>query len=75
MDSSPLPNQALLTVASSLIRINSKSNLIHQFYDAMKVLEITDYWELDVYKGISCALFFLQLINLIIEFLFLSQVS
>lgn len=50
-DKSPAPNQALLTVASLLIRINSKSNLIRQFYEPLKVLEITDYWELDVYKG------------------------
>lgn len=50
-DKSPLPSQALLTVASSLIRINSKSNVIHQFYEPLKILEITDYWESDVYKG------------------------
>lgn len=50
-DVSPAPNQALLTVANLLIRINSKSNLIHQFYEPLTTLEVTDYWELDVYKG------------------------
>lgn len=50
-DKSPPPNQALLTVARSLLRINSKSNSIHQFYEPMTIHEITDYWELDVYKG------------------------
>lgn len=50
-DKSPAPNQALLTVAGSLIRINSKSNLIHQFYEPLRIIEVTDYWELDVYKG------------------------
>lgn len=50
-DISPVPNEALITVANSLIRINSKSNLIHQFYEPLKILEVFDYFELDVYKG------------------------
>jgi protein xylosyltransferase len=50
-DTSPAPNQALITVASSLVRINSKSNVIHQFYEPLKIIEVTDYFELDVYKG------------------------
>lgn len=50
-DKSPAPNDALLAVANLLVRINSKSNLIGQFYEPLRVLEITDYWELDVYKG------------------------
>lgn len=50
-DSSPSPNEAMLTVARALIRINSKSNQIQQFYEPLKVLEVTDYWELDMYKG------------------------
>lgn len=50
-DVSPQPNEALLTVAQALIRINSKSNQIHQFYEPLLVNEVTDYWELDVYKG------------------------
>lgn len=50
-DNSPAPNQALLTVANLLIRINSKSNLIHQFYEPLRILEVTDFWDLDVYKG------------------------
>lgn len=50
-DASPTPNEALLIVSKALIQINSKSNQVHQFYEALKVLEVTDYWELDVYKG------------------------
>lgn len=50
-DKSPAPREALLKVANSLIRINSKSNNAHQFYEPLTVLEITDYWDLDVYKG------------------------
>lgn len=50
-DTSPPPNLALLTVASSLMRINSKSNQIHQFYESLRILEITDYWENDIYRG------------------------
>lgn len=51
LDKSPLPNQALMTIADSLVGINSKSNQIQQFYEPLKVLEITEYWDLDVYKG------------------------
>jgi Xylosyltransferase C terminal len=51
MDKSPTPREALLTVANVLIRINSKSNNVYQFYEPQKVLEVTDYWDLDVYKG------------------------
>lgn len=40
-----------MTVANLLVRINSKSNLVGQFYEPLKILEITDFWELDVYKG------------------------
>lgn len=40
-----------MTVTNVLIRINSKSNNAHQFYEPLRVLEVTDYWELDVYKG------------------------
>ncbi|KAG5670975.1 hypothetical protein PVAND_001203 [Polypedilum vanderplanki] len=50
-DKTPPPNQDLLLLANSLIRINSKSNSIQQFYEPVKVLEITDYFDLDVYKG------------------------
>jgi protein xylosyltransferase len=50
-DASPAPNQPLLTVATSLVRINSKSNLIQQFYEPIRILEVTDYFELDLYKG------------------------
>lgn len=49
-DKSPLPNEDLLTIANQLIQINSKTNAI-QFYEPMRVLEITDYFVLDVYKG------------------------
>lgn len=50
-DKSPSPNLDLLTIAESLIRINSKSNSIQQFYEPLKVLEIADFFDLDVYKG------------------------
>ncbi|CRL07323.1 CLUMA_CG020302, isoform A [Clunio marinus] len=50
-DKSPAPKDSLLTVAESLIRINSKSNNFFHFYEPLKILEITDYWELEVYKG------------------------
>ena len=50
-DISPQPNQALITVANSLVRINSKSNSIQQFYEPLRIVEVTDYFELDVYKG------------------------
>lgn len=46
-----MSNQAILVLANSLIRINSKSNLVQQFYEPGNVLEITDYFNLDVYKG------------------------
>lgn len=51
-DKSPPPNQALLTVANILTRINSKSNAAQQFYEPLNILEITDFFELDTYKGI-----------------------
>jgi protein xylosyltransferase len=51
LDKSPSPNEDLLTVTESLIRINSKSNSIQQFYEPLKVLEVHDYFEMDVYKG------------------------
>lgn len=50
-DTSPTPNPALLIVAESLLRVNSKSNQYQQFYQPLKLLEVTDYFELDVYKG------------------------
>ena len=50
-DTSPSPNQPLLILATSIIRINSKSNSAQQFYEPGKVLEIMDYYDLDVYKG------------------------
>lgn len=50
-DKSPSPNQALLTIAIVLMKINSKSNLAQQFYEPQNILEITDYFELDTYKG------------------------
>lgn len=50
-DKSPPPNQALLTIASQLVKINSKSNLMREFYEPLQILEVTDYFELDVYKG------------------------
>ncbi|KAL7022478.1 hypothetical protein ACKWTF_012256 [Chironomus riparius] len=50
-DKSSSSNQALLVLGSSLIRINSKSNSFQQFYEPGKVLEIIDYFDLDVYKG------------------------
>lgn len=49
-DKSPKPKTDLLNIAESLIRINSKSNSI-QFYKPMEILEITDYFENDIYKG------------------------
>lgn len=49
-DKSLAPNLDLLTIATRLILINSKSNTV-QFYDPLKILEITDYFLLDVYKG------------------------
>lgn len=50
-DTSPTPNPALLIIAESLLRVNSKSNQYQQFYQPLKLLEVTDYFELDVYKG------------------------
>lgn len=51
LDASPKPNNVLLTVANSLVRINSKSNQLHEFYELQKILEITDYSENDLYRG------------------------
>ena len=46
--SKPVP---LLTVARSLVRINSRSNEAHLFYEPLNILEITDFQENDLYKG------------------------
>jgi protein xylosyltransferase len=50
-DKSPAPNRILLTIANSLIRINSKSNQFQEFYRPLRILEIHDYSENDLYRG------------------------
>lgn len=49
-DKSPQPNKNLIHIAESLVRINSKSNTV-KFYEPSRILEITDYFENDNYKG------------------------
>lgn len=51
LDNSPKPDQALLLISEGILRINSRSNPIQQFYEPLKLLEVIDYFELDVYKG------------------------
>lgn len=51
LDTSPSANEALLLIAEGLMRINSKSNQFQQFYHPAKLLEVTDFFELDAYKG------------------------
>lgn len=51
LDNSPQPDQALLLISEGILRINSKSNQIQQFYEPLKLLEVIDYFELDVHKG------------------------
>lgn len=40
----------MLNIAESLVRINSKTNSI-KFYEPLRILEITDFFENDMYKG------------------------
>ena len=49
-DNSPVDDGAIVNVANSLLRINSKSNTV-QFYEPLRILEITNYMEYDTYRG------------------------